>query len=416
MALTFPRWLAVAIVACGMIWFALFQHPPEPDRPEPNDDALLARSSNRGSPALVAEGRLAQANDRLRLLELRDSVGRVGDSRQDARFNVVIDAALSNGLREVLERSITRQWVALKIQASQNRPPATIAVIVDTSRAPHGLPRIRRYAAGTPIEIFLPSEATRGRCIAIAHLTSAPQAGAPYSEIIVRNITSPETINALLSPCAFLAAFGEPGPAIAQWVHDDRWSRARLAGWDKPPTPWKAIVGSGGGNARRAAWFSLSNDPSWQIRSFIAPEGIACLAGETGVCQHILLDVRSSAIDSAWRRSVVASAGTGISLFYLANRPTPLGPANGWVVSEMVRTLGPQRFQQFWQSTLPVPYAFKSAAGEDLDTWARDWDRRMYGAASVGPVLSAVGLGTGSFVLAIGVLIAIAVERRRRVA
>jgi hypothetical protein len=161
---------------------------------------------------------------------------------------------------------------------------------------------------------------------------------------------------------------------------------------------------------------TLNADPSWRIRKYVSQEGIACLANEDDACRKVVLETRHIAIDSAWRANVMNSHGTSIQSFYLPQVPTPLGPANGWVLSEMVRTLGHERFEKFWTSRLPVADAFKAAAGEDLQVWARDWALRMYGPAQVGPTLSGLGLATGLFVLVVAVAGAAWIESRRRVA
>src|SRR5262249_23188246 len=149
---------------------------------------------------------------------------------------------------------------------------------------------------------------------------------------------------------------------------------------------------------------ALSSDPTWAIRKYISTEGIACLAGERQACRDALLNGRAGKADSAWRTNVVASSGTTLRAFYLPQAATRLGPADGWIVSEMVRTLGRDRFERFWTSPLPVDEAFRQAAGEDIQTWTQRWAVRTYGPAQVGPILPGLGVATGIFlvVLAIG--------------
>ncbi len=171
-----------------------------------------------------------------------------------------------------------------------------------------------------------------------------------------------------------------------------------------------------GGRVRALVPLSERADPSWRIRGYIAPEGIACLAGQTGACRQAVLSVPPLTRDTAWREAVVASTGTTVSQFFVPRAALPLGPGNGWLVSEMVRTLGPDKFGRFWRSQLPVDSAFAQASGQSLDNWAREWGERIYGQASVGPGVSIAGMATGLGVLILSLAVSVAVERRRRVA
>jgi hypothetical protein len=112
---------------------------------------------------------------------------------------------------------------------------------------------------------------------------------------------------------------------------------------------------------------------------------------------------------------VIPSSGWSAWYFYFGSKPTPLGPASGWIVSEMVRTLGPDRFAKFWTSSLSVSDAFKQADPRGLDVWMHDWMLRNYGVASVGPGVTTAGIVTGIAVLLFGVGLAIAIGNRRRV-
>jgi hypothetical protein len=304
------------------------------------------------------------------------------------------------------------QWKAL---VPEPLIPVAIAIVVDTARTPHGHARYLRFVASIPIETFLPSTQTGGRCVSFAHLAATPNGR--MGKIVMQNLTTPETIASLLNPCALLAAYGAPGPRVFEWLQGGGWGAARFAEWTTTPSPWKAVVRPGRDPVKPlGGWLDGLGDPTWRIRGYVATTGIACLAGEPGTCSRILIGRNRSTPDSVWRSSVVSSGGTNANAFFLPTAVSPLGPAAGWVVSEMVRTLGRERFARFWRSSLPVDSAFHDASGQTLDDWVREWGRRMYGTAEVGPKISAVGLLTGAIILALTLAVSIAIERRRRVA
>jgi hypothetical protein len=151
------------------------------------------------------------------------------------------------------------------------------------------------------------------------------------------------------------------------------------------------------------------------LRALVTPAGVACIAGESGACRRMLFGRASSAVDSAWRSRVVTSYGSSYFSFYFLPQQTPLGPNVGWILSDMARTLGPDRFERVWRSPLPVPDAFKQASGEDIDDWIRAWARRMYGTVDVIPTISNTGLIAGVLVIAAAFAGAVLIERKRRV-
>jgi hypothetical protein len=329
-------------------------------------------------------------------------------------ITVVVDHRLSASTRERLDSLIETQWRLLAVSPTI---PVTIAMVIDDDPSPMGLPRPRRPNGGIPIDVFLPNASTNGRCIALAHVSIAVGRTAAAPSPIARNLSTPETIGALLSPCALFAAFGEPGPRIRDWLRDGRWQSARFAAWGSIPTPWTDVVQSRAlFRGRRPLTLVERTDPTWQVRDYVAPEGVACLANEVGACSRAALETPRLTSDTAWRDSVVSTSGTNNYSFFIPTGAPELGPANGSLVSEMVRTLGPQKFERFWRSSLPVDSAFDAASGEPLDDWVRQWGQRMYGAAAVGPGVTIGGVSTGTILVIASVWASIMIERRRRVA
>lgn len=410
MAVTFWKWLTAAVVGCGIVWFGILYEPSFADH------ALGARGeSARAVPPQSAmklmAGALSQANDRLRMLELRDSVlsrHRIPTSG----LSITFDSSFNADTRTRIESGLRARWASLR---AGDRVPVAIAFVTDSARSNHDLPRSRTFSS-VPIEIFLPSADTHGACVALVHLPyPVDLQHDEFSRQSRGNLFSRETMEAELSPCAFYASFGTPGPSVAHWLLANRWSQIRLAAWDSTPAPWRSTV-----NAHFYAFgftdaLMINADPAWEIRRYVAPSGIACLAGEDMTCGKILLGSSRPASDSAWRQAVVSSGGTNRFSFYLPQDVPPLGPSVGLVLSEMVRTLGRARFEKFWESSASVDEAFQQATGTSVDAWTHSWTTGMYGAASVGPSLATQGLIAGLLVLAIGVVAACALGERRTV-
>ena len=158
------------------------------------------------------------------------------------------------------------------------------------------------------------------------------------------------------------------------------------------------------------------DDAAWRVRFVLTPPGIGCLGGQPGRCMEAVTPAPSTSDDSTWHTNVVSSTGTSQLSFYLPSQTANLGPYDGWLLSEMARSLGKERFEAFWKSNASVPEAFHAAAGQDLDAWIREWGRRIYAPISTGPGVPMAGVWSGVVALMLAVMLAIAIAQRRRVA
>jgi len=411
MALTFWKWLAVGVVGCSAVWMGVLHQPSFADhavgaREQPAKVAFAPSATK------LITSALAQTNDRLRLLELRDSVMAKRPLATSNGLSITFDSSFGADTRSRVESALRGRWKSL---GAGDRVPVAIALVTDSGRSNHDLPRSRTFSS-VPIEVFLPSAATRGTCVALVHLPyPVDLEHDEFSRQSRGNLFSRETIEAELSPCAFYASFGNPGALVRRWLLTNRWSQMRLAAWDSTPAPWRSTVTAHFYARGFTDALMINADPAWEIRRYVAPSGIACLAGEDGTCGKVMLGSSRSPSDSMWRESVVSSGGTNRFSFYLPQDVPPLGPSVGLVLSEMVRTLGPEEFQKFWQSAAPVDQAFQQATGTSMDAWTHRWMTGMYGAATVGPSLAAPGLVAGLAVLVIGFLVGCVLAERRTV-
>lgn len=404
MALKKLGWVAAAMVACTMIWYSALGHKPTP---RPSRQLRESYAPSLPSPASLAGRSVARINDRVRVLELRDSV--LALSGSTGGFSVEIGDGVDPFTRGRLDSLLRTAWMRLRISSPQR---VIVAVVLDSAIRVNGLPRTREYFNTLPIETFLPSADTRNACVTVLRLRFP--LGISSSQIVQATrsgIVLPETISSLLGPCALVARFGVPGPGVSEWLAGNGWEPARFAEWNAPATPWTDDFQADG-----YALFDrvlLTADPDWRLRRVITPRGIACLANLNGACAS-LFNSRQRQSDSVWRRTVVASSGASPSMFF-DRAASDLGPAAGSVVSEMVRVLGPERFQQFWTSELPADEAFAKASGGEVGSWIGSWARRMYGPASVGPTVGISGVVAGFVFFGLTLVFAAYVAERRRV-
>jgi hypothetical protein len=347
---------------------------------------------------------MSLAVDRLRLLRIRDSVMHEAATRHAGSLSVLISSSYGEALGPQIESLIRARWAEA---GSPTGIPVVIAAVLDSSTVVDGAPR-RRQSWTPSITAFLPDSSHGTACISILRVSTPPDAKSPRT--FRRNLMAPQTIGGLVGPCLYYAAFGAPGARVARWLGDGSWRAAQVTDWRSPPPP--------------AAPRFAGNTPSLQNRSSFAAydarygtsiPGLACLAGEEGRCAQAVLPSRRGDTDSAWRQRIVSSTGANDAVFNLPRARNTIGPADGWLLSEMVRTLGKDRFASFWRSSEPVPDAFHAAANQSLDTWVHDWAVRMYGPLPAGPGLDASDVVYGVLLLFAGALVATAVSRGRRV-
>jgi hypothetical protein len=403
MALTTWKWSIGLATACALVWFWLFQGQHPGDAVQPFAPSALPAGAAT-SPPVSAD--MNRATERLRLLQIRDSLVSVASKSSDG-LTVMIAPGYGAPLQRALETKLRDRWSRLRTPA---KLPVVIAAVIDSASTVAGFPRRKPSVALLPITTFLPGAATASRCVSVVRIPVVVDARSP--KFIVPNLLSPETIDGLLSPCIYYAAFGTPGPGVERWLRDGGWRAAHHTEWWSPAPRWSEYVNGMGPLLDRLA---SRAEPSWQVRWVLSVPGVGCLGGESGRCLEAATTSQPTQDDSVWRANVVSSNGTNQFSFYRPWTAASLGPYDGWLVSEMVRSLGPERFSAFWQSRAPVSDAFRAASGEELDDWIRDWGNRIYGSIAIGPGLPFTAVIAGLLVFGLSVLTAVSIARRRRV-
>ncbi len=73
----------------------------------------------------------------------------------------------------------------------------------------------------------------------------------------------------------------------------------------------------------------------------------------------------------------------------------------------MVADIGPEAFQRFWSSELPIEEAFREANGAGLMEWTRVWVRRNVGPVEGGPMPGLASVAGVSLVVLFGLVVGV---------
>lgn len=403
MALSFPRWLAIAVIGFGIALVIIVRDVPERDE-------FVSRLSREERRANRARNHVAIASERLRVLQIIDSVKRsLGRSRSPQRR-----VALARNLEERMARAANQ--IVTELESRRSGPvlvPIDIAFVVDTASLIRGAPR-RGSNAVMAVDHVLPHPGSDDRCLVLARTRPFSGDARAIARRYVTLLAEPAK-ERLLGPCAYYERFGSPGPSVAAWLRAREWSPALRSTWDRAARRW-----TWGWEPLEMSTLERESIRAAAIRNSITPTGVACLAGDAGACERAFL-VAPNATENRltlWSAGIVSSGDDlGFQSYpWWDERESDLGPRSWTLLSEMVRTLGPERFQRFWSSSQPIAEAFESASGQDIGVWTREWAQRMYGKQLRGPHLAGMSAASGVAFIVLAVAFAAVTARRRQVA
>jgi len=393
MALTFPRWLSAAVIGCALLLVAVWRGGVSTERPPlPRRDDLARRAGS-------AHNQITAAVDRLRVLELRDSLAARHGGTATSNGTVYVDRHFSSELRTLFDAVVQREPQTL----SPAGVPMDVAFVLDSGRAApsaagaavaQAVTLSGRASPGRVARAYLlPALGSDDRCLALVRVDQRGNGGMYGGRYDLVRAPS------LAGPCAYYQAFGRPGPAIDRWLRERGWMLGQRTAWRRALA---ARADAAYWPAYRSPFYFFDG---WAARQDLTPAGIRCHAGDIAACERALFDPAKSG-PATW--------GDGIITFD-PRRTTELGMVERQLRSEMVRTLGPDRFAQFWHSTESPAAAFKTAAGVSMGEWTHDLLVRTYGEQHLGPGIETASMGMGALVLAIGLGVGLAAARRRTI-
>jgi hypothetical protein len=390
MALTPDRWIAIALAGFLLAPAVLLRDRDTVEWRPTEHDRLVERSR-------VAAMNLGRSVDQLRILQLRDSLAPVAMARGAPAM--AIDAAFDQESRGLLASLVAE---ARDRQAEGAKIPATVFFILDTVSAVRGHLRGKRTRGALAVDYVLPTDSSH-RCLVIAR--AHPVTTRRLYEAELRSRISRER---LLGPCAYFESFGAPGRSVRRWLDDRGWQFAQRSVLSEPPIRW------------------LDGTPDTSYRSRIDLEyvmgvsGRSCAGGRDEACMEALLspsprDDRRAALRL---EEGIVSPGFFNPFVHGDNSwfagSWPLGSREWTLLSDMARSLGPERFEQFWTSDLPIEQAFRTAAGFSAATWTREWIETTYHPQATGPSLPAGATGFAALLLIVSLGLTIIAARRRQ--
>jgi len=278
---------------------------------------------------------------------------------------VHVDASVPATVAVAARAIAQREWARLGPGASDAN--AEIFIYVDSTTIPRATGTTSSRVVIEPRRLvdigFALPEATDGkRCVTLVRLRGTTEAH--------RDALRHASLGGV---CGFFAAFGLPGAGIGRWLSSTGYAFARQNDWDvarAPSVDSRAIYGLSVGGSR-------------------------CLTGKPNACAGALRGAMNGLANSP------------------GQRPAAIGEAEGRLLADMVRDLGPERFARFWRADTTPDAAFATAAGTSLEPWMQGWLSRTYGAAPESPALQVPDVLW--LAAATPVLLLVAARRRERI-
>lgn len=172
----------------------------------------------------------------------------------------------------------------------------------------------------------------------------------------------------VLGPCAFYARFGVPSLRVEQWLARRQFDVAISPRWDHGPE-----------RAQQMDWMSqdLNNRFWWwgQLYSYNSTV-LGCFAGRANVCARGFARGDSPVAGSVRPHVVVPNDPWD-------SRKVSLIGAESFL-ADLLRQVGDERFQDFWNTTLPVDSALTVALQKPVGEYTVSWLRQFSDAPHFG--------------------------------
>jgi len=364
-ALTPRRWLIAAALGCATVLVAYWPEPPVPmfvpRRPRPSQSVVLGDAYQTAGQLAVLERRDAA------LASLRATRPVTGASPE-----LRIDLALPQADRDALSRS----WAAL---TDTWRPFATelaAVLIIATDSAHHGEDgRVHSFVNG--FWHFHPAEGHENLCLSVAFVSPPELPWTAHSR-------SPDEVRDWLSKamgsCAFYAIFGNPGPAVENWLRGHNDGFARSADWrtqrapiDAPPD-WSEVSDA----SPMAILFDLLMGGAMVGRNGYNGYALrGCASGRPDLCTVIL-----DSVQLGYYPVFGTNFGVSQTREWVWNQTE-----SSHFLSDAVHSVGRDRFAAFWRSNTPRDAAFQRAMGQGILTYTQSWAKSRFQRFRAGPGL-----------------------------
>ena len=386
------RWILVGLVGC--LALALAYLPPRGAKSSGTSffvgQTVWGTPARQHAQALAEEWRNADAA--VRLLEDRQRVKR--DSLRTSPTIVFRGAALPPNAVHKVETVMDSLWRGLGFAETKVR----VTLVIELQRP---------YSLDTPtplqdrVAYLAPDSTHRTTCLAYL------PAGTYWTLVILGKREArhdgfgrfAQWLAAGLGPCAFYAAYGTPGTPVESWLAARHWDVG-------------LYLGSHGIAGERFSSLDLLGNPSspwywWDGVYSFPPATVACLAGRPSGCRTAVL---AGAADERTIRipNIILVERRWWRVQHLLPGERYLG--------DVARTVGRDRFLDFWTSGQPVDTALAAALKQPVGEWTADWERGFVRPIRLGPAppLGGVAIALAIAVLAIVVVAGTASRRQIR--
>lgn len=339
-----------------------------------------------------------QTHDAIQALRWRDSLAALA-------FDIADDGMVVAGASHLVRDeilTIIRRRTRKELDGLDVEPSTVVGVIIQ----PSDFASSRGIGRGARLETMtLMGRTPKGSyCLRVVVASDRVSPNHPAFRLRYREDRS--IASNTLYACRLVAQYGAPGTEVRNWlrrgavdfagelVEDKASLNAAIAYRTRLPLLLSGI--------RRASLPRLSI------------EAEQCLAGMERACGEIFLDPEGTA--SVFRNRNVMRESLP---FIRATRFTygsPFGSYDDFLIQDLQRQFGPERFRRFWTSELPVDQAFEAAFSTSPGAWTKAWALEHIGAEAAGPGLAeSTALGAFLLLVSCGALVGL-VSRRRTVA
>lgn len=390
MALTPFRWISMAAIGCmlAIVWLvSIADNQPQYRRLRRYDAGDSTASRLRDVSFRLTQETSTLAN-RYRVLFLMDSVKRVASRQPDTgTYRVFISDSYDPDLRSVIEK-VTRE---ARNSHSGSAGRVDVFVINDVSQSARG---VSRTMSTTDVRYEMPSE-PGVRCRVYVR-TGTNRA------YIRRVLMFENTPQQLLGPCAYFAAFGEPGPLVRQWMLGLGWLYALEGSWTVAPVEIS--------QRDEADVFFKGPSPALGVLN-IEAGGPECIKGDLTICENA---IGMTPRITSRARARLAGATYSQSLGYRRYSAAGIGQLSGEFLADATRELGRDRFRTFWTSPDSVHVAFQKASGQRWGEFVRQWMAARYGSIEAGPRISGFAAVAGVLLVIAALLATMRISQKRQ--
>ena len=394
MATELRRWIGGTLAACflaavGLVAGGGALAPPR-DQPSPTGSRWTAEAAR-------LAGVWRNTWGRWRLESYRNELARPVDSARAAGGSaplLMIDGPSTPAQRTELNRYLAEMWR----QAAPEGFKVAVALVIVRDTASQAGPDTPTLGRGDAPTYLFPDSLHRDMCLAVIHegfmgrrLFSAHHFDNDSTSLF-------RWLMGGIGPCAFYGAYGIPGREIGRWMNGQGFQFAMFPEW------WsKEPVGT-------FFYWDRNLPPSrqptnWWVYTYstLPWNGVACYAGRRAQCGANVFDSAAVADSqpSTWNASE-----------WWREQPFLQGVR---FLSDVSRSVGTERFSEFWSADVPMDSAFRRATGRTLADWTADWARGNGPPLQVGPSAPPLDILFGLLPAALALGAALWYARRRQI-